>query len=266
MGMLLSIVCPTLEDPSFFIKDLTSNYSSKDPIFSEFEFIIVTPNPEMLKVPKNGMEVKIVSDRQEGIYKALNAGVKESTGSYIIVVNIDDFVDIKNCVDSIQKNLDGDPSVIFGDTIILDDTCSSIISVPGASPQHCLEALRMPASHQAQIVKKSEYLRLNYFNTYYEFLSVKIFLKYASDFDFFARSYNSGGVWVYDSSIVARQKLGGTTSQHWIRTTLEICLINWVHTNKSLGNIKLYLKTLIGATKFHYPRQRIRRRFQDEPR
>jgi hypothetical protein len=264
MAMLLSIVCPTLENPSFFIQDLTSNYSSIDPIFSKFEIVIVTPNPVMFKVPKNGVAVKIVSDRKEGIYKALNAGVMESSGSHIIVVNIDDFVDVKNCLDSIQKNLDGDPSVIFGDTIILDDTSSSIISVPGASPQHCLEALRMPASHQAQIVKKSEYLRLNYFNTYLEFLRVKISLKYASDFDFFARSYNSGGVWVYDSSIVARQKLGGTTSQHWIRTTLEICLINWVHTNKRLGKTTLYLKTLIGATKFHYPRQRMRKRFQDE--
>lgn len=266
MGMLLSVVCPSLADPSDFIKELTSSFMPEDPIFSQFELIIVTPDPVVFEVQKKRMQIKIVSDKKQGIYAALNTGIIESAGSHIIVVNIDDFVDVKKCLDSIKNNLKINPEVIYGDTIIIDDTCPTSIFIKGVGPEVCLDALRMPASHQAQIVRKSEYLRLNYFSVYQRFLRVQVSLKYASDFDFFVRSYTSGGTWVYDSSIVARQKLGGTTSKHWLRTTLEICLINWVHSNKNLRKVGLYLKTIIGATKFHYPRQRIRKRFQDGPR
>lgn len=224
------------------------------------EFVIVSPS--VYEFPKflPDIQIRHVTDQRKGIYEALNLGVVESRGDYVIVVNTDDFVDVVSCLKAIDRHSMEEHVAIFGDTEIIDDTSDQRIFIAGVNPEGCLDKLRMPGSHQAQLIKKDEFLRLNLFRTSSRILGFQFPLKFASDFDFFVRSHHSGGKWIYDSRIRATQRLGGSTSQHWLRTTFEICLLHWQHGNKKLYFFDKYFSTLVGASKFHLPRQKKRKR------
>jgi glycosyltransferase involved in cell wall biosynthesis len=258
---LLSIITPSLADPSDFIKNLqeTLNYRGHSKDFeNKFEILIVSPSSDEWMRKNEFSSVRYIEDTNQGIYHALNLGVRASEGLYILVVNIDDQINISDVLETLAQ-VDRHNIVVYGDTFIHDDVSELIISVPGAKKPNTIDQLRMPGSHQSQLIPRTEFFKLEGFSLKLKIGRLSFKLKYASDFDFYCRSFLSGTSWVYESKLVAHQKLGGTTSRHWLRTTIEILVIHWFHSNSFLPNINLWAKTLAGATRFHFPRQQARK-------
>ena len=75
---------------------------------------------------QNGHEVRIVSEPDNGLYDAMNKGLRQASGDYICFLNAGDFFPNANVLDTIvSRSLTGKsrqqlPAVIYGDTDIVD--------------------------------------------------------------------------------------------------------------------------------------------------
>ena len=76
---------------------------------------------------QNGHEVRIVSELDNGLYDAMNKGLRQASGDYICFLNAGDFFPNANVLDTIvSRSLTGKsrqqlPAVIYGDTDIVDN-------------------------------------------------------------------------------------------------------------------------------------------------
>ena len=76
---------------------------------------------------QNGHEVRIVSETDNGLYDAMNKGLRQASGDYICFLNAGDFFPNANVLDTIvSRSLTGKsrqqlPAVIYGDTDIVDN-------------------------------------------------------------------------------------------------------------------------------------------------
>lgn len=72
-----------------------------------------------LKFKKKGVDFKYISERDDGIYDAMNKGIEISTGDYIGIINSDDWYEkdiIKKIVDELNNNR---VDIIFGNLKIV---------------------------------------------------------------------------------------------------------------------------------------------------
>ena len=76
---------------------------------------------------QNGHKVRIVSEPDNGLYDAMNKGLRQASGDYICFLNAGDFFPNANVLDTIvSRSLTGKsrqqlPAVIYGDTDIVDN-------------------------------------------------------------------------------------------------------------------------------------------------
>ena len=76
---------------------------------------------------QNGHEVRIVSEPDNGLYDAMNKGLRQASGDYICFLNAGDFFPNANVLDTIvsrsltAKSRQQLPAVIYGDTDIVDN-------------------------------------------------------------------------------------------------------------------------------------------------
>jgi hypothetical protein len=264
-GKLLSLVCPTLESPERFLNLLLQRRLfevlsiEEKTLWEKIEIIIITPKFFDLE-SFNQLAIRQIRDKSEGIYAALNLGINSASAKFILIANIDDYIDLYKTT-KVLEEMSCDPvSAIYGDTVLLEDTSQNKIFIPGADNCNTIIDARMPASHQAQIILKSEYERLSGFRLQVGKNFFRLNLKYASDFDFYCRSVTTGGVWKLDRQINATQRMGGTTSKFWLRTTLEILFLTFIHSGKRIRTFPALGQHLLGAIRFHLPRQLKRRK------
>jgi glycosyltransferase involved in cell wall biosynthesis len=78
----------------------------------------------------NGHEVRIVCEPDNGLYDAMNKGLKMATGDYVCFLNAGDTLHDDNTIDTMVKNAELNeiqaeelplPAVLYGDTNIVDD-------------------------------------------------------------------------------------------------------------------------------------------------
>jgi hypothetical protein len=220
------------------------------------EVVLVVGNTGNSKILETThLNLQIVNDSKNGIYDAYNMGWKSANGKAICFVNPSDSLEISLGILELILNQENGEKVFYGDSRIVDDTQDLTWTIKGSTESNTITQMRMPAGHQSQIVPKSELIRHNGYLNSLELLGFKFPLKFASDHEFYCRSILSGTKWEYQDAILANQELGGASSQHWLRTTLEISLITWKYGNRNIKTMIRILKALLGAAKFHLPRQ-----------
>ena len=150
------------------------------------EFVIVKDGPLSLSLnkiienyKKQNSIIKVVSlDKNVGLGRALNEGIKECTNQYIARMDSDDISvedRFEKQIDFISKNMEYD--VFGGDLVEFDDSTNKIISKRTA-PKTSLEIekyikKRNPMNHVSVIFKKDSvvevggYLDCLYFEDYY---------------------------------------------------------------------------------------------------
>ncbi len=108
----------------------------------------------------------IVSEKDAGIYDAMNKGLKIATGDYVWFINSGDEIYDKDTVQNIFASLnDGYPDVIYGKTALYDKfgALIKITSVPKTLDKNSFSN-GMVVSHQSLLVKRelTEYYDLSY--------------------------------------------------------------------------------------------------------
>lgn len=72
----------------------------------------------------NGHEVVIVSERDKGLYDAMNKGLQRATGDYLVFLNAGDKLPAADTLELVASSVaDGErlPGVIYGNTDVVDD-------------------------------------------------------------------------------------------------------------------------------------------------
>ena len=212
------------------IKDTINSVLSQT--YQDIEYIIIdgASSDKTLDIIKsyNG-KLTYISEKDGGIYDAMNKGIALATGDVIGTLNADDFYTNENVLEEIaQLFMDSNVEACFGDLVYVDQKSTNKIVRYWKSRDYILGLFKsgwMPA-HPTFFVRKSVYDRLGGFNLEY---------RIAADFELLFRFIEQNEINTkYLPKVLVKMRLGGTT-------------------NKSLSNILRQNKEIISTLKKYYP-------------
>jgi glycosyltransferase involved in cell wall biosynthesis len=153
----------------------------------------------------------IVSEKDYGLYHAMNKGIELATGEIIGMINADDYYypDIFNDVAESFENSDLESNIFFGDMFHDGKT------IPGWRP----DSLKIGAfgAHPSMFVPKAVYQKIGKYKLNYKILS---------DYDFMYRAFNVFNIKpIYLPKLVAFFNTGGLASMNIFRSYTEEMLI-----------------------------------------
>lgn len=170
----------------------------------------------------------VVSEPDNGIYDAMNKGIKLASGEVVGTLNADDFY-IANDVISEVAHIFKDPTIdaCFADLVYVDQMDTDKVVRYWKSQSYTDGLFKkgwMPA-HPTFFVRKSVYERLGYFSLNY---------KIAADFELLFRLVEINKIkTVYLPKVLVKMRLGGTT-------------------NASFSNVITQNKEIIATLRRHY--------------
>lgn len=159
MNPLFSIITVTYnaaKELPFTIK------SVKEQTYTDFEYLIIdgSSKDETLEVAKNSgiSNIIIVSEPDNGLYDAMNKGIKQASGKYIIFLNAgDSFSSPKTLSIIAKKAIDTNGDILYGQTQLVNSTRKVIgmrhLTAPESLTFYSLRK-GMLVCHQAFIVKR----------------------------------------------------------------------------------------------------------------
>ena len=157
----------------------------------------------------NFKEIKIISEKDKGIYDALNKGIKLATGDIIGFIHSDDFLNSKNIIGDIvsmikNENFDG----VYGDLQYVEASNTQKVLRNWISSEFTHGLLKegwMPA-HPTLFLKKEVYKKHGLFD-----LDFKI----SADYDFILRVFNDFELrFGYLPKIITKMRLGGISNNN----------------------------------------------------
>jgi glycosyltransferase involved in cell wall biosynthesis len=166
---------------------------------------------DLLKSYKNSIAV-MVSEKDKGIYDAMNKGLDLSSGTYILLLNADDYLFSPNTIENMMVAIGqhNDEDIFYGNLLMFDDkTGRGKIWKPGHISGKLLYSSTLP--HPATIYKRTIFDKLNKFDETY---------KIAADYEFYVRAYTQGANFRYLNQLVSVFSYGGiSTSGEYKRLT-----------------------------------------------
>lgn len=151
-----SIINQTWQDFEWIVIDGGSNQETLD-IFQQYRHRIN----------------KFVSEKDNGIYNAMNKGIKMATGKYINFLNAGDYYSYDNTLEQVIKHrLNKD--IVFGDVIFTsiteNKTTSNKLSIsPDTVSLRFLYTSALP--HQSSFIKTSLFFKYGFYNEDYKIVS-----------------------------------------------------------------------------------------------
>lgn len=150
-----------------------------------------------------------VSEEDNGIYDAMNKGLRKATGDIIGIINSDDWYAydaVESAVDYLTREK---TDVVYGrwHNVYLDGT-------EGDIPKKPLEDIRyrMIIPHPTVFVKKDVYKKYGLFDLKYQL---------AADYDFLLKIYYEGASFGYMDRIIAYFREGGRSERNGIQASEE---------------------------------------------
>ena len=179
----------------------------------DIQYIIVdgmsndgTPNIVRLYDDK----IKYIREPDEGIYDAMNKGIKSAEGDIIGIINSDDFY-VPGILHEVMDYFVQNPNVdiIHGNTFDVDKNGCMKISKP-----HSLDSLKygMTLRHPTCFVRKKTYEKIWLFDQQF---------RIAADYDFLLRCYLQWVKFSYIDKIFVRFRRGGVSDTNRIESCRE---------------------------------------------
>lgn len=114
--MKISIITATFNSENFILTNLDSIIKQKH---SDYEHIIIdnkSRDNTLEIIKQKGINIKIISERDDGVYDAFNKGIKISDGEIISILNSDDFYYDENILEKINQIFEeNDVDIVYGD-------------------------------------------------------------------------------------------------------------------------------------------------------
>lgn len=179
--------------------------------WKNIEYIIVdgASNDNTLSIVEKyqAQIAKIISEKDDGLYDAMNKGLQAATGEYVFFLNADDTLYAADVLEKALSACEG-ADVIYGEAMFTDEAGKELglrsTQTPHKVPEHLTwRSLRygMVVSHQAFIIRRH--------------LAETYDLQYAvcADIDWMIRSLKRCRTICNSQSIISRFRVGGISKQ-----------------------------------------------------
>lgn len=228
------------------IEDTITSVLSQD--YKDIEYIIIDggSNDASINIINKYIDKinTFISEPDQGIYDAMNKGIKYATGDIVGILNSDDFYEAKDVITEVVNNFDTDTQIVFGDLIFVKPENLTKITRFYSLPNFKAWKLRfgwMPP-HPATFIKKS---------VYDEYGLYKINYKISADYEALVRFLLvKKSSFVYVNKVLVRMRDGGVSTSG-IRSSLTLnkeivkaCKENGIYTNVFILMSKLPFKLL----------------------
>ena len=199
MKITIITVCVNAEKT---IKDTIESVLKQS--YKDFEYIIVDgkSSDDTLKIISKYQDkrIKLISEKDKGLYDAMNKGIKLATGDIIGTINSDDILASEDIFQTIIDNFDENTDVIYANIKYYNEDFSKVkrdfISGTKENDYFC------PA-HPSMYVRKQIYEKIGTYNINY---------KIASDFDFMVRCNLNNVRYKYIDKYFVYMRYGGKSN------------------------------------------------------
>ncbi len=206
--MKVSIITPTYNSEKT-LKDTLESILKQT--YTNYEHIIIDGNSkdstmQIVKEyePKYGGKLRYISEKDNGIYDAMNKGIKMATGDIIGILNSDDIYANEKILEKIvyqlkKNNADG----IYGDLIFMDEETMTKPQRIWKSPKGKVEFGWHPA-HPTLYLKREIYDKIGMFDLQF---------KICADYDFMIRMLQDKEIKLdYLEEYLVFMRVGGTST------------------------------------------------------
>jgi glycosyltransferase involved in cell wall biosynthesis len=208
--MKISVITPTYNSASTLARTIDSVVAQKYP---DLEYIIIdgasTDNTkEIVTSYQNKEDIKFISEPDNGIYDAMNKGVRLATGDIIGILNSDDFYDNNEVLKTIAIAFeDNKIDAVYGDIKYFGEDINKVTRYWQAGEYTDAKFNNgWMVPHPTLFVRKSVYDKCGLFNTD---------LKLAADYEFILRLLKIHGVNMkYIPMTFVRMYNGGTSGSN----------------------------------------------------
>ncbi len=221
--MLLSVITVCFNAEKEIKKTLASVVSQSAQIF---EYIIVdgaSTDGTMAVVDSfrpafedRGIPLRVISEKDRGIYDAMNKGVRLSSGTWLNFMNAGDRFESAAVLDSVRETLEqGDADVVYGSTVYV---YHGMMRYGDPLPLDRF-VRKQPICHQSSFIRASLLMEHPYDDGY----------KSGGDYDFFLWAYRRGAKYRQVSQRVAVFENGGFADSHRSLMMLERARAQYRH-------------------------------------
>lgn len=197
--------------------------------YKNFEYIIIDGGStdgtlELLEGYKkiHGEKLKLFSEPDNGIYDAMNKGIRKARGELIGIINSDDFY-APNALDKVALNYEPNIGVYYGNIVNFFENMEEVYLKPVEARKELNFADSLPIPHPSCFITRSSYSQYVYNDS----------LRYAADYELLWQLHLSSIKFKNIGSTIAYMKTGGAGSINAIKSYREAELIK-----KKLGGVK----------------------------
>lgn len=198
-----------------------------DQTYDDYEYIIIDglSKDNTLQVIENTKEkydklgiTKVISEKDQGIYDAMNKGVRLATGKYCCFMNAGDSFVSSNVLLELSNRIVGkDYGFVYGNVISVGKNFKRFAEAKLMSVVE--DTLSMPYCHQALFVLR-ECLLVHPFNLHF---------KNAADYEQCIQLYKSGLDYLHVDIIIASYQIGGKSEKGAVDYFKEKCEIRKIN-------------------------------------
>lgn len=152
--------------------------SIKNQTWLNFEYIVIDGGSTDggKELIENNKQINYwVSEKDSGVYNAMNKGIMAATGDYIIFMNSGDFFYDNNVLEKVEKSFDTNISILYGNTVYFNDDNYRREETPPNKLSFGF-FYYSGINHQAAFIKRSLFSKHFFYNESY---------KICSDWEFF---------------------------------------------------------------------------------
>lgn len=189
-----------------------------------------------------------ISEKDKGIYDAMNKGINSATGDIIGILNSDDLYQDSTVIQTVMDHFNGDLNldIVFGDLVyVKSDNVDKVIRYWKSRPyfRKYFEMGNVPP-HPSLFVKKNVYAEAGLFNLDY---------KLAADYEFMLRIFKKHNFKSkYINKVIVKMRLGGATNQSFsnIKSQNKEILLAWKNNNLKVPLLLMPLRILKRLAQF----------------
>ncbi|WP_160716048.1 glycosyltransferase family 2 protein [Chitinophaga solisilvae] len=179
--------------------------------YPHIEYIIVdgaSRDNTMQVVEKYGSRIaKVVSEKDKGLYDAMNKGMQLATGDYLLFLNADDVL-AGNTVLEDMLQVCPDADVYYGEAMFMDENGADLGLRSTQTPHKVPEQLTWKSLKHGMVVSHQAYIIRRRLSPLYD-LQYKV----CADIDWMIRTLKASRQICNTHQVVAKFRVGGTSKQ-----------------------------------------------------
>ncbi len=177
------------------------------------------------------------SERDRGIYHAMNKGLAKATGEWVLFINADDYFCDSTALRDLTNAADGDVDIVAGGTLLKRGG----LEAPFAPSRRLGLCLQIPFMHPAALVRRAAILRCEGFDERY---------RLAADCDLLLKVMAKRKLpWRRVDRPVSVMRDGGASDRGFLRGRFEYMVLYWRNTRDMPGALLGYLASLLAHLK-----------------